>query len=90
MESRKDLTVFNVKAFSWASHLEHLDLKGDILDGTLRTANEEENQPNLSIDQVRGLLTPDLLGKNQNAIKGILERLAGRANILVDRANTNP
>ena len=28
MESRKDLFVFNVQAFSWASHLNHLDLKG--------------------------------------------------------------
>ena len=64
MESRKDLLVFNVQAFSWASHLEHLDLKGDVWNGTLRMENEEENQPTLSIDQARGHLTPGLLGQN--------------------------
>ena len=64
MESRKDLFAFNVQAFSWDSHLEHLDLKGDIWNGTLRTTNEEENQPTLSIDQTRGHLTLGLLGQN--------------------------
>ena len=65
MESRKDLLVINVQAFNWASHLEHLDLEGDIQDGTLRTENErEENRPTLSIDQTRGHLTPGLLGQN--------------------------
>ena len=40
MESRNlDLLVFNVQAFSWASHPEYLDLKDDIFDGTLRTEN---------------------------------------------------
>ena len=90
MESRKGLLVFNAQAFSWASNLNHLDLKGDIWNGTLRTENEKENHPTLSIDQVRGHLTPGLLGKNQRQLQGILERLVGRAKILVDRANTNP
>ena len=30
MESREDLLVFNVQAFSWAIHPEHLDLRDDI------------------------------------------------------------
>ena len=42
MESRKDLLVFDVQAFSWASHLEHLDIKDDMGDGTLRIENERE------------------------------------------------
>ena len=40
MDSRKDLLVINVQAFSWASYLEHLDLKNDIWNGTLSTENE--------------------------------------------------
>ena len=40
MDSRKDLLVINVQAFSWASHLEHLDLEGDIWNGTPRIENE--------------------------------------------------
>ena len=71
MESRKDLFVFNVQAFSWASHLEHLDLRNDSWNGTLRIEKcEEENQPTLPIDQARGHLTPGLLGQNQRCNKG--------------------
>ena len=36
MESRKVLFVFNVQAFSWASHLEHLDLKGENMEWNIK------------------------------------------------------
>ena len=51
---------------------------------------KEENHLILSIDQVRDHLTLGLLGQNQGQLQGILERLASREKILVDRANTNP
>ena len=40
MESRKDLLVVDVQAFSWASHPEHLGLRDDSWNGTLRTEDE--------------------------------------------------
>ena len=49
MESRKDLFVFNVQAFNWASHLEHLGLKGDIGNATLRAENESERTNKLCL-----------------------------------------
>ena len=55
--------MFNVQVFSWASHPEHLDLKDDIWNRTLRIENEKEkNHPILPIDQARGHVTSGLLG----------------------------
>ena len=76
MESRKDLFVINVQAFSWASHLEKLDLKDGIWNGTLRSENErgEPSNPVYRLGQ-RSFNSRPAWTKSEVG-QGILERLS--------------
>ena len=75
MESRKGLFVINVQAFSWASHLEHLDLRDDIGNGTLRTENERGEPSNPVYRSGQRSFNSRPAWEKSEAIQGILERL---------------
>ena len=83
MESRKDLLVFNVQAFSWASHLEHLDLEDDIWNGTLRTENERGEPSNPVYRSGQRSFNSRPAWIKSKARQGILERVNWDGKILV-------
>ena len=74
MESRKDLLVINVQAFSWASHLEHLDLEGDIWNGTQRIENKGGEPTNSVYRSGQRSFNSKPDWTESKATQGILER----------------
>ena len=75
MESRKDLFVFNVKAFSWASHLENLDLKDDSIMKHLGMKMKGEEPSNSVYRSSQRSFNSKPAWTKSEAIQGILERL---------------